>query len=61
MTLVLIIIAILAIIVVAVVLTPVGHAIRTQPRHLRPGGSPAPGRARAERPFRRPRGRAPRS
>jgi hypothetical protein len=56
MTVVVIIIAVLAIIVLAIVLTPIGHAIRTQPRRIRPGGGPAPGRARGERPFRRPRG-----
>jgi hypothetical protein len=54
MTVVLIIIAILALIVIGVIVAPVGHAIRTQPRRLR-AGRPMTGAARGERPFRRPR------
>ena len=59
MTVVLIIIVVLAVIVFALIVSPVGHAIRTGPRHLRTGGGAAPGRHRSERPFRRPRGGGP--
>jgi hypothetical protein len=55
MTAVLIIIAVLAIVVLALVLTPAGHAIRTSSRRLR-AGRPETGPARGHRPFRRPRG-----
>jgi hypothetical protein len=52
---VLIVIIVLAVVVMALILTPVGHAIRTSPRRLRatrPDSSPT----RGQRPFRRPRG-----
>lgn len=58
MTTVLIIIAVLAIVVLALVLTPVGQAIRTSPRRLR-AGRPVDDSTRAGRPFRRPRGGSP--
>jgi hypothetical protein len=54
MTVILIIIAILALIVIGLIVAPVGHAIRTQPRRLR-AGRPMTSAARGERPFRRPR------
>lgn len=60
MTVVLIIIAVLAIIVMAIVLSPAGVAIRTGPRRLR-GTPPTDDPARGQRPFRRPRGGSPNS
>ena len=58
MTAVLIIIAVLAIVVLALVLTPAGHAIRTSPGRLR-ASRPDTGPTRGQRPFRRPRGGSP--
>jgi hypothetical protein len=55
MTAVLIIIVVLALIVLALVLTPVGRAIRTSPRRLH-ASRPDTGPTRGQRPFRRPRG-----
>jgi hypothetical protein len=49
-----IIIVVLCLVVLALILTPPGHAIRTAPRRLR-GGKPEGGRERQQRPFRRPR------
>jgi hypothetical protein len=47
MTVVLIVCAILAVLVLTVILTPIGHAIRTSPKRIRPS-----------KPYRRPRGGA---
>ena len=54
MTTVLIIIVVLAIIVLALVLSPAGHAIRTAPRRHR-AAEPDTSPTRGQRPFRRPR------